>query len=1214
MTFRGNIHYAILLSALALGACGGGGGGGGTPVEPCVNAPSAPSPVLPKLTSPVTAQVSVTVTDPGFVGGTVSYQWKSSDGSIANLNAPTTTWTLPNGPGLHFAYVLVSNGHGGYTERRIAVNTDDFGFAAVVPAPTDYVAPAGGVQTGNYYSGYVAGSSVSQISSDRSSFRTFKPDALVYVTNTAGDAFPTGGATAPVTTNIRGQFVIPGLPSVAADAQLSDKYIVNCSGDAGVTWGNCNALSEMPGMALNESGASYVSGSKITGRFRLADKSACGTVNEFFGVEVTATATLLNRAKVSLRGPIRLSHEGDFTFLNQADAAFVSVTCETHAPIIIPIGENASLSSKFLGTVTLSGVKAPTVSEMTASVSNVAVGLFLPPPSGLPSDLASGREKFLAFRGMDTRQGACQYYKAIGAVKTCDTSGNFTGAISFNDWKRTVRMAPYAAAGTTEYVATYINQVDLNLTRNHHSISYGQGDTAAYVCNHLGPKDNSQPEINTAIDNAVNGKNLVACVAMDHHISPGVNGDQPFTRFLIFGPDGSLLPSIDLDGRSEKFVPGTCVVCHGGDKYAGKFPEQSGDGFADIGAHFLPYDIGNFAFSCKPGLTRADQEEALYHLNQNVLNTGPTPAAQELIAGWYAAGSHTLNADYVPLSWQEANLPIERQGTGLPKAYQTLISHSCRTCHVNLPEKYNFDHFPNATIFTNSTVCGNTSNQWRGYSMPNSLVTFNRFWQSPEQLAAYKLIKQNTCNLNKQGDLGRGDLVAGDAHTVNTMADGTLWARGDNSAGQLGGGSTVSYSSKPVQVGNDSNWLRVAAGAKHTLAIKNDGTLWAWGDNTYGQLGDNSKISRLTPVQVVGAGTDNLWSQIAAGERHTIALKSNGELWAWGNNQYGQLGIGGAAESQVPMRIGMDTWTTIAAGRFHTLAIMSTPTNGTLWSWGRNDKGQLGDGGFNDRNTPGQVGVGTGWDKIAAGTSHSLAIDLSLNNQLAYIYTLWAWGDNSFGQLGDGTLNLYTQPTQISTNISWDAVVTYGDHTVGGSGLGLFGWGNNAFGQLGDTTTTNRSSPTPINSGQVWNWYGPGTRPAIGVGASHTSAWDDFGYLWSWGSNALGQLGDGTTIQHLEPTLSLMAPIVIATPPETTITAGTYFQYNFSVLNVNAQPLTFSKVSGPAWLTLNGNAGIADTAILSGTPSNADIGPNNVVLSVSDGILTTQYTVTVIVQ
>jgi len=217
---------------------------------------------------------------------------------------------------------------------------------------------------------------------------------------------------------------------------------------------------------------------------------------------------------------------------------------------------------------------------------------------------------------------------------------------------------------------------------------------------------------------------------MDYTVSPGVNDDQPFTRFLIFGPSGELLPSINLDGRREKFVPGVCVACHGSSEYAGHYPED-GSGRANIGAHFLPYDVGNFAFSDSPGLTRADQEEAIYELNQVLLQSGPTPAAEALIAGWYQNGSTTQDQTYLPESWV---------GQGYDEAYHEIFAHSCRTCHVNLREQYNFDVFEHtqATALIR-TVCSGldpydpddyTTNQVRRYSMPNSLVTFNRFWNT----------------------------------------------------------------------------------------------------------------------------------------------------------------------------------------------------------------------------------------------------------------------------------------------------------------------------------------------------------------------------------------------------------------------------------------------------------------------------------------------------
>lgn len=355
---------------------------------------------------------------------------------------------------------------------------------------------------------------------------------------------------------------------------------------------------------------------------------------------------------------------------------------------------------------------------------------------------------FLAFKGIDSRKSACQYYRAIGAVKSCDAQGNPGVAISFDDWKRKVRMEPYADVGRKDIVATYVNKIDLNLTRNHHSISYGPNQTAAYVCNHLGPKDSTQAELDKAIDNATRGRNLVACVAMDHGITVGVNGNQPFTRFLIFGPSGQLLLSVNLDGRTEKFVPGVCVACHGGDNYAGRFPEN-GTGSASVGAHFLPYDTGNFGFSTSVGLREVDQSDAIYELNQNVLNAGPTPAASELIQGWYPiTGNHQLDKNYLPQSWRN-------QSATAINFYHKVYAKSCRTCHVNFTEKYNFDHYQNLLAIdpnndgrlidnigiVSCNVDSRSSSFVRNLSMPNSLTTFNLYWGSQgtgnDQPAAY---------------------------------------------------------------------------------------------------------------------------------------------------------------------------------------------------------------------------------------------------------------------------------------------------------------------------------------------------------------------------------------------------------------------------------------------------------------------------------------------
>jgi hypothetical protein len=480
---------------------------------------------------------------------------------------------------------------------------------------------------------------------------------------------------------------------------------------------------------------------QIGGEATLQDGSPCGTINEFFGVEVTASATLLDATGNILAGPVRANQWGDFGLPYNSAAASVALKCENAPPITISISNLNPKGMTDLRKVVFAGINPPIVTSMSAQFPSNAVGTFkfLPPPTGFPSDIVPLTDAFLAEKGLDSRAGACQYYLAVGAVRGCDASGNFIGAITFRDWKSQIKIDEFAAQNATVYQATYINKVDLNLARNHHSVSYGPGQTAAYVCNHLGPSvlDPLQAETDQVIKTTVNGGNLVACVAMDYTTTPGVDNGEPYVRFLIFGPNGQLLPSVNLDGRREKFVPGTCIVCHGGDHYAGKFPED-GSGSANVGGRFLPYDTGNFEFSSQSGLTEADQEASIYNLNQNVLNAGPTQAEQDLIAGWYST-SKTLDKSYLPVSWQGQN-------STAVSFYQNVNARSCRTCHVALADGYSFENYQNfgkgkflygsgtADNEFGDTVCGGTFQLARAHHMPNSLVTFNRFWLSSGSL------------------------------------------------------------------------------------------------------------------------------------------------------------------------------------------------------------------------------------------------------------------------------------------------------------------------------------------------------------------------------------------------------------------------------------------------------------------------------------------------
>ena len=340
------------------------------------------------------------------------------------------------------------------------------------------------------------------------------------------------------------------------------------------------------------------------------------------------------------------------------------------------------------------------------------------------------------------------------------------------------------------------------------------------------------------------------------------------------------------------------------------------------------------------------------------------------------------------------------------------------------------------------------------------------------------------------------NIAAGWALTVALKSDGTLWAWGYNDIGQLGDGTTNTRSS-PEQIGTDNKWVSVAAGYDHTAALKSDGTLWAWGWNYYGQLGDGTTNSQSSPEQI---GTDNKWVSVAPGYDHTVALKSDGTLWAWGYNGNGQLGDGTANSQSSPEQIGTDNkWVSVAAGFYHTAALKS---DGTLWAWGYNGYGQLGDGTTNSRSSPEQIGTDNKWVSVAAGAYHTVALKSD--------GTLWAWGYNVYGQLGDGTTNSRSSPEQIGIDNKWVSVAAGFYHTVAlKSDDTLWAWGYNGYGELGDATTNGHSIPEQIGTDNKW--------VSVAAGTAHTVALKSDDTLWAWGWNYYGQLGDGTTNSQNSP-------------------------------------------------------------------------------------------------
>ena len=343
-------------------------------------------------------------------------------------------------------------------------------------------------------------------------------------------------------------------------------------------------------------------------------------------------------------------------------------------------------------------------------------------------------------------------------------------------------------------------------------------------------------------------------------------------------------------------------------------------------------------------------------------------------------------------------------------------------------------------------------------------------------------------------------MSAGRQHTAAIGRDRSLWVWGSNTSGQLGDG-TRNARDRPVQIGATMNWGAVSAGGAHTVALGMNGSLWAWGQNSSGQLGDGTGgrgIDRLEPIQI---GRDRNWAQISAGASHTLAVRNDGSLWAWGNNSFGQLGDGTTDNRFAPVRIGIDrNWLYVSAGYWHTLAIK---TDGTLWAWGRNDEAQLGDGTISNRFAPVQIGFATDWTSISAGQHHSAAIKLDRS--------LWVWGSNLSGQLGDGMgyrVSSRHSPNRIEAAMDWNSVSTGQNHTLAIRTDGsLWAWGSNISGQLGDDMEdwgSNRFSLTPIRTGNDTGWT------YISAGHEHSVAVRTNGSAWAWGQNSSGQLGIGS--------------------------------------------------------------------------------------------------------
>lgn len=349
-----------------------------------------------------------------------------------------------------------------------------------------------------------------------------------------------------------------------------------------------------------------------------------------------------------------------------------------------------------------------------------------------------------------------------------------------------------------------------------------------------------------------------------------------------------------------------------------------------------------------------------------------------------------------------------------------------------------------------------------------------------------------------------GSVAYGQAHTCAILSDHSMWCWGSNVWGQLGDPSLSTDSSLPTLLPNkvvgDHLWETFDTGEGHTCAIDTSGSLWCWGANGYGQLGIGASDYDIhaTPLQV---GTDTNWVGVTSLDAHTCAIKSTHTIWCWG---YGdtRLGLGPVSEQPAPVQVGTDTdWAVIDAGFRHTCA---TKIDGTLWCWG----GMVASDWTNVLEYPTQIGTSTGNNWVGAGGWATCTIKSTSDHALS------CYGENSYGQGGANSTTYLTDLTEVSGAGVWISAGLGQQHTCGvQSDNTLWCWGSDNDGQLGRGVIGGLDSliPVAVGTDHQWNSVDSGPYHSCGI-----TTGDD---LYCWGSNVNGQLGDGTTTDRFAPVL-----------------------------------------------------------------------------------------------
>ena len=357
------------------------------------------------------------------------------------------------------------------------------------------------------------------------------------------------------------------------------------------------------------------------------------------------------------------------------------------------------------------------------------------------------------------------------------------------------------------------------------------------------------------------------------------------------------------------------------------------------------------------------------------------------------------------------------------------------------------------------------------------------------------------------------DYFVTDYWLIDNFVGDTLWVWGRNEVGQLGVNDALNKNDPVTTFAGGTNWKSFFSGGSHTVAIKTDGTLWTWGYNIQAQLGINiSGGSRSTPVTTFTGG--NTWKSLSSpgyGGDYTAAIKTDGSLWTWGYNLFGAIGNNTSTNRSTPVTTfaGGNNWKSLSTGASHMAAIK---TDGSLWTWGSN--GTSGSLGINNsvlnsgRSTPVTTFAGgNSWKQVSCGGSYTAAIKTD--------GSLWIWGSGTSGQLGNNAATDRSTPvTTFAGGNDWKSVTCGSSHTAAIKTDGsLWVWGSNSNGKLGINNTANRSIPvTTFVGGTNWKQISCG-------GQNHTAAIKTDGTLWAWGNNLYGQINNTFNVDRSIPSL-----------------------------------------------------------------------------------------------